>query len=236
MADETTLPHLIATTTVPASTLTPEPTGASSLPPPPPARPRAEELYIEIPPISSSTNPALASALAALVNRVYTTAEADIFLPGYARTTAAEITSLLAAGELAVGYLSPPRSSSTAPEQGEAEPVACVCVKLPTPTHAELGMLAVDARLRSAGRGGQMVRFAERHAAARGREIMKLELLVPTHTQNEGKARVQAWYSRLGYGPPEGRAPTGDFAVDYPALAPLLAGPVEYRVVEETLQ
>ena len=90
-------------------------------------------------------------------------------------------------------------------------------------------MLALDSKHKGNGLGRQLVVFAENECCRRGCKTMQLELLVPTGFQHSGKARMQAWYLRLGYK----IVKLGDFYEEYPDLAGILAGPTEYRIFEK---
>ena len=79
--------------------------------------------------------------------------------------------------------------------------------------------------------GRQLVLFAEGSCRDKGCTVMQLELLVPTTFNHGFKNRMQAWYLRMGYSIVQ----LGQFGQRYPALAPLLAGPTEYRIFEKAL-
>lgn len=177
---------------------------------------------IQVPAPSTASDATLVAALTSLVNNVYGEAEGTIYKSVFSRTSKTQIAAHLAAGELAVAS-----SSSTG-----SKPVGCVFVKRLTPSVGEFGMLAVDPAVRGTGLGRDLVRFAEdRCRRELGVSTMRLELLVPVHFEHEGKTRLQAWYTRLGYVMTE----LGDFGEAYPALNALLAGPTEYRVFEKKL-
>ncbi|KAH7139771.1 hypothetical protein B0J13DRAFT_447535 [Dactylonectria estremocensis] len=177
-------------------------------------------ITIKIPSPTDADDASLTSLLADIVNTVYKEAEADIFLPSYQRTSSTEISQYLRDGQLAVAYL-----NST------SEAVGCVFIKLLTPDRGEFGMLALDSRHKGTGLGRQMALFAEDECRRRGCTVMQLELLVPTTFQHAGKARLQAWYLRMGYKVVK----LGSFDEDYPDLAKILAGPTEYRVFDKSL-
>ncbi|KAF4452559.1 hypothetical protein F53441_4578 [Fusarium austroafricanum] len=178
------------------------------------------QIIVRIPPSSDAEDKALVSTLTDIVNTVYTNAESDIFIPSYQRTSETEITQFIRNGQLAVAYL----ASSN-------EPIGCVFIKLITPDLGEFGMLALDAKYQGGGTGRQMAAFAEDECRRRGCTMMQLELLVPKTFQHEGKMRLFAWYTRMGYKVVK----LGSFGDDYPELVKLLAGPTEYRVFEKSL-
>ncbi|VUC33919.1 unnamed protein product [Clonostachys rosea] len=162
----------------------------------------------------------LVSRLTAIVNSVYSDAEKGIFLPEYQRTSDREIKAFLQSRKLAVAYLCPSN-----------EPIGCVFITKLTLERGEFGMLALDPAHHGSGFGRLLVSFAEEYCRSEGCTVMQLELLVPTHCKNDSKERMQAWYKRLGYEVVR----LGDFKLDYPDLAPLLAGPAEYRVFDKPL-
>lgn len=92
--------------------------------------------------------------LAALVNEVYAVAEGGLWIDGAARTTSAEITGLMRAGELAVA-------------RREGVIVGCVRVRRLDDCRGELGMLAVSPARRGTGVGRALLRFAEELSATR---------------------------------------------------------------------
>jgi GNAT superfamily N-acetyltransferase len=97
-------------------------------------------------------------------------------------------------------------------------PVGCVRV-----TTGELGLLAAARDATGRGVGGALVAFAEETSRARGATTMRLELLVPRTGVHPEKARLHAWYTRLGY------RVTGrdEFAAGHPGMAPWLAVPCD---------
>ncbi|KAL7627327.1 hypothetical protein AAE478_001519 [Parahypoxylon ruwenzoriense] len=197
-------------------------------------------ITIEIPPASAADNEALTEALAVVVNAAYDEAEAGIFKPGYSRTCARDLAALIRAGELAVAFF--PASQQRQQQQAldvsdgrsKRAPVGCISMRRVGPVRGELGMFAVGAAQRGTGVGRELLTFAEHWCRERfgGEEaVAQLELLVPTHFESAFKTRIGAWYARAGYVLVGCR----DFAADYPRLAPLLAGPTEYRVMEKRL-
>ncbi|KAM5343762.1 hypothetical protein ACJ41O_012299 [Fusarium nematophilum] len=177
-------------------------------------------ITIKFPLMSDADNESFTSTLATIVNAVYTEAEQGIFLPSYQRTSSAEISQFIRDGQLAVAYL-----------KSTGDPIGCVFIKLLSPDRGEFGMLALDAKHRGLGLGRQMAVYAEDECRRRGCTMMQLELLDPTTFHHLGKARMQAWYLRLGYK----IVKLGNFDEDYPELAKILAGPTEYRIFEKSL-
>lgn len=123
----------------------------------------------------------------------------------------------------------PPTVLSTALSEVVA---GCVLIRPLSPTTGDVAMLAVAPEWRGTGLGGRLMAFAEaRCARDLGLRIARLEVLVPTHFNHSGKARLLAWYARRGYAATTLR----DFAEAYPRLNVLLTGPTEYRVFEKVL-
>jgi GNAT superfamily N-acetyltransferase len=179
-----------------------------------------EAISISFPNVSSAEDADFVAALVAIVQVVYSEAEEGIFIPGYQRTTSTEVARLIRDGQLAVAYL----------REG-MKPVGCIVVRLISPDRGNFGMLALDAAYRGGGVGRQLVLFAESYCRDKGCTVMQLELLVPTTFNHGFKERMQAWYMRMGYR----LVQLAQFEQEYPALAPLLAGPAEYRIFEKAL-
>ncbi|KAF4332754.1 hypothetical protein FBEOM_13444 [Fusarium beomiforme] len=178
------------------------------------------EVIVRIAPASDAEDEKLVSKLTNIVNVAYKNGESDLFIPSYQRTSNTEIADFIRKGQLAVAYLQP-----------NNEPIGCVFIKLLTPSLGDFGMLALDAKYQGGGTGRQLAVFAEDECRRRGCMTMQLEILVPMTFHHEGKARLLAWYTRMGYK----LVKLGDFAEDYPDLVKLLAGPTEYRVFEKSL-
>lgn len=238
-SDRKTAGEAISEVTVPDSTLTPDQTvslspgaatpvaGASSTPP-------NKDITVDFAPASAADDPELISTVAALVNKVYADAEHDIFHAGYQRTTSAEIAGFIKQGRLALAYLNtgPSRdSAATGSRSGQRHVIGCVHVKQLSPTLGDFGMLALDTKHRGGGLGRELVLFAEDHCRKNGCTTMQLELLVPTAFEHALKTRMQAWYLRMGYR----IVKLGSFQEEYPALARLLTGPMDYKIFEKKL-
>lgn len=179
----------------------------------------SKTIAVRFPATSAADDPKFVNILVDVVNAVYSEAEQGIFKPGYQRTTFAEVAGLIRSGQLAVAY------------GDQEDPVGCIFVKVLSPTRGDFGMLALDSAYRGGGFGRQMALFAEQHCRGLGCTVMQLELLVPTTFNHAFKERMQAWYLRMGYE----IVNLGQFEKEYPALAPLLAGPTEYRIFEKPL-
>ncbi|KAI2620732.1 hypothetical protein GGS26DRAFT_307001 [Hypomontagnella submonticulosa] len=194
-----------------------------------------QSVAIEIPPASIADDESFTTALTDIINAAYGEAEAGIFKPGYSRTSPSDVATQLRAGSLAVATKSSPVSDNTGGLTSGRIPLGCISIRKLNKTRAELGMFAVAMSQRGTGIGRDLIAWAERwcrdELGGPGVAVAQLELLVPTHFEHAFKVRIGAWYARLGY-QIVGRR---DFALDYPHLAPLLAGPTEYRVLEKTL-
>ncbi|KAK5995757.1 hypothetical protein PT974_04175 [Cladobotryum mycophilum] len=198
-----------------------------------PQAPSSPALTINFPAATTADDALLVSAIVRLVNLVFVEAEAGIWRDGFNRTTETEVVELIRQGQLALGYLN--IEPSSAPIDGYLTPhgllVGGICIKRTSPTLGSFNMLALDKRYQGTGLGRELVLFAERHCRELGCSTMALDLLVPTTYAHPLKTRMQAWYLRLGYEIMK----LGSFAEDYPELAPLLAGPVEFRFFEKKL-
>lgn len=220
---------------------------------------------IEIPPPAAADNASIVHDLTRIVNEVYIGAEVGIWQDGFQRTSAPEIEKLIRAGELAVAYFHGDGNSNNSDDEANSakegsptsskhqrqqpKPVGCVCIqKIPgssggttaeeeeggkeTEEVGEFGMLALDARHRGSGLGKDMVRFAEERCRTDwGLAVLRLELLFPTGFEHAFKVRLAGWYGQMGYE----QMCVRNFADDHPHMAPLLAGPCEYRVFEKKL-
>ncbi|KAM0335441.1 hypothetical protein ACHAQA_000487 [Verticillium albo-atrum] len=179
-----------------------------------------DPVTIGFPPTSAAERDDFVGTLVDVVNKAYTETEGDLFVPGYQRTNFPEIAELIRNGRLAV-----------ASRGAAGEPVGCVWLKLLPPTRASFAMLALDPAYRGGGLGKRLIQFVEEHSRSLGCTVMQLELLVPTTFEHVFKKRLEAWYTKMGYA----LINVGQFEVDYPAIAALLAGPTEYRIYERSL-
>ncbi|KAI1470517.1 uncharacterized protein F4812DRAFT_268536 [Daldinia caldariorum] len=188
----------------------------------------SRNIEIEIPPSSIADDEAFVATLVGIINAAYTETEADIFKPGYVRTSVQDIGTLIRSGQLATA------SEITTPSGGRV-PLGCISIQKLSDSRAELGLFAVAAELRRQGLGRDLLRFAEQwcldNLGGPGVAIAELHLLFPTHFEHPFKVRLQEWYTRKGYHLTGSR----DFLLDYPQLEPLLAGPTEYRILQKKL-
>ncbi|KAL7905699.1 acyl-CoA N-acyltransferase [Trichoderma velutinum] len=189
-------------------------------------------LVIEFPPVAAADDLSQVSAITELVNLVFIEAEVGIWNHGFVRTSDAEVANFIRKGQLAVAYLASPSLASEdqgIPQKGQL--VGCVCVKRSSDTMCTLGMLTLDKTHQGLGLGREIFNFVEEYCLSVGCTTLGLDLLVPTSYAHPLKTRMDAWYRRLGFQ----QVRLADFADDYPTLAPLLSGPVDYRVFEKKL-
>jgi ribosomal protein S18 acetylase RimI-like enzyme len=178
----------------------------------------ANNAQITLLPRAAAGDSSVMVRLAKLINVVYAEAEAGLWTDGVARTTAAEVTGIVRAGQFGVA-------------QASGQILGCVRVQLPEDGVAELGMLAVDPEQRGTGLGRDLVRFAERAARERQCVTMRLEVLVPREWTHPSKEFLIGWYSRIGY-----RYYRTDAIEEcYPRLVPLLATPCDFVIYRKDL-
>ncbi|RFU74663.1 acetyltransferase gnat family domain-containing [Trichoderma arundinaceum] len=190
-------------------------------------------LVIEFPPIATADDLAEISAITSLVNLVYVEAEAGIWNNGFLRTSDAEVANFIRKGQLALAYIAsppPPSEGKGALQKGQL--VGCVYVKKISDSMCTLGMLALDKTYQGLGLGREIFKFVEVYCLSLGCDTLGLDILMPTTYAHPLKTRMQAWYERLGFK----LVKLGDFAEEYPALAPLLSGPVVDRFFEKKLR
>jgi ribosomal protein S18 acetylase RimI-like enzyme len=149
-------------------------------------------------------------------NDAYAAGEQGMWRPGTPRITEEEVRALLAAGELVV-------------VRRDGVPAGCVRVHALDAATAELGLLS--AARRDSGVGRELVALAEGWARERGLARMRLTLLVPHTGEHPFKARLHAWYSKLGYRVVDRRP----FAEVLPESAPLLMAPCDVLFYEKQL-
>jgi GNAT superfamily N-acetyltransferase len=95
----------------------------------------------------------------------------------------------------------------------------------------EFGILAGDPNRRGVGIGTELIAFAERLARDRGRQAMRLELLVPREFDHASKVFLDGWYRRIGYRP----IATRSIEDAHPELVPDLATPCDFVTYEKPL-
>jgi GNAT superfamily N-acetyltransferase len=151
-----------------------------------------------------------------MINAAYAAGEQGMWKPGTPRITEAEVRERLDAGELLVVH----RDGALA---------GCVHVRSLDPATGELGLLS--AARQGGGVGTELIERAEARARERGHERMRLQLLVPRTGTHPFKARLDAWYSALGYRA-IGRVAFED---ELPEPAGLLAAPCDLVNYEKAL-
>jgi GNAT superfamily N-acetyltransferase len=149
---------------------------------------------------------------------VYAAAEEGIWREGWSRTTPSSVAELIGLGQIAV-----------ATRDGRI--AGCIRVHEIADDASEFGLLASAPEVRGRGVGRALVAFAEEHGRARGRRVMRLELLVPRAWRHPGKELLRGWYGRLGYR----LIATGSLEDAYPQLRPLLATPCDLETYEKAL-
>lgn len=166
-----------------------------------------------------TTEQGLEEAVTELVNRVYRESERGLWRDGAARTSREEVAALTKAGELIADI------------RDDGDLAGVVRVQELDAATGEFGMLAADPARHGQGVGRALVRFAEDDSRTRGHTTMQLELLVPRDWRLASKERLHDWYTRLGYRVRR----IGRIEEQYPDLAPLLAGPCDYRIYTKSL-
>src|SRR5262245_41545134 len=129
---------------------------------------------------------ALVDQLVCIINRAYEIGEAGLWLDGATRTGPSEIGEAI-------------RSGGMLAATSEGQLVGCVYLRRLDPSRADLGLLSVAPDQWGRGVGGELVRTAEQLMRSYGVTTMQLELLVPKAWVHPEKARLRAWYTRLGY-------------------------------------
>jgi GNAT superfamily N-acetyltransferase len=164
-------------------------------------------------------DPRLIDQLARLINDVYRTAESGLWRDGMMRMTPAELTELIAAGEIVVAM--------------QNDRIAgCVRVHDVADDASEFGPLVAAPDQRGAGVGRALLDFAEERSRERGLRAMRLELLLPRTWRHPSKEFLKSWYGRRGYR----LVRTGTMDDAYPHLAPLLATECDLAVYEKPLR
>jgi GNAT superfamily N-acetyltransferase len=170
-------------------------------------------------PAAAADDDRLMTAVTELVNDVYRKSERGLWRAGTARTSREEVIALTKAGELVADL------------RAGGDVAGVVRVQELDEATGEFGMLAADPARHGQGIGRDLVRFAEDDSRARGHTTMQLELLVPRDWRLASKERLHGWYTRLGYRLDR----IGRIEEHYPDLAPLLAGPSDYRIYRKSL-
>jgi ribosomal protein S18 acetylase RimI-like enzyme len=175
-------------------------------------------LSVELVDPAAAEDVVLVDRITRLVNDVYATAERGLWRAGAARTTAAEMAALVAAGEVAVAAV-------------DGQLAGVVRVQVLSEGTGELGMLVAASEHRGAGVGRALVDFAERCSRERGLRTVQLELLVPRASDHPAKVFLDDWYRRLGYEV----VSIADARDALPSHAALLAVPCDFVIYEKEL-
>ena len=175
-------------------------------------------LTIEVLAAASADDAAFVERIVGLVNTVYETSEAGLWIEDARRTNERELADFIRRGQIA-----------TASSDGVI--VGSVHVQQLDAVTGLFGMLMADPDWRGAGIGRELVAFAERWARERGLTTMQLELLVPQTWSHPSKEFLRQWYERAGYRVVR----KGVLDEDYPALAPRLATPCDLLIYRKDL-
>ncbi len=155
--------------------------------------------------------------LAAMVNEVYATSEADLWEGIHRRTSESSLIRLMEAGQLFIA------------KQNE-QIVGCVEVVIEN-KYGVFSMLTAAPALRGLGIGSKLVQAAENHVRENGREAMRLELLTPKKYKQKDKVFLHEWYTRIGYKFDF----VADFADKHPDMIHRLATPCDFTVYRKML-
>jgi GNAT superfamily N-acetyltransferase len=173
-------------------------------------------------PASRAEDAAFVAEVVALVNRVYTDAEKGLWVEGAERTDAAEMATVVRAGQLAVARVDGRLVGAVRVQRTESDGGDI----------GEFGMLVAHPDHRGTGVGRDLVTFAEDLARQHGLDRMQLELLVPRTWTHPVKEFLRVWYTRIGYV----QVRTEPFAEAHPALQPLLATPCDFVIFHKGLR
>lgn len=174
---------------------------------------------LSIVPAARSGDTALVLAITDLVNQVYASAEAGLWRDGAARTTQAEVASMIAGEQIAIA-------------RAQQQLIGTIRIQQLANGDGDLGMLVAAPHARGTGVGRELVRFAEHLSRERGCPRMQLELLVPRTWTHPFKEFLKAWYLRIGYQ----IVRTGTLDETYPALVPQLATTCDLLILHKDLR
>jgi GNAT superfamily N-acetyltransferase len=169
-------------------------------------------------PARMSKDHRLVAEITDLVNQVYATAEAGLWVDGATRTTTVEMEQLIAARQIGVA-------------RADDVIVGAIRIQQLDATTGECGMLVAHPARRGQGVGRDLIRFAEHLSLQRGLDTMQLEVLIPRDWSHPTKEFLHAWYTRIGYQVVR----TGRIDETYPDLAPLLATPCDLVLYHKPL-
>ena len=169
-------------------------------------------------PATTASDPRVVREITDLVNEVYATAEAGLWIDGAARTTTVEIQQMIAANEIAVARV-------------DGRVVGAIRIQQLDDGVGEFGMLVADPAHRGGGVGRELVSFAEELSSRRGWRPCSSRCCCRGWS-HPTKEFLKAWYTRLGYRPVR----AGSIDESYPQLAPLLATPCDFAVYHKPLK
>jgi GNAT superfamily N-acetyltransferase len=156
--------------------------------------------------------------LVRLVNAAYAVGEAGLWLEGARRIRPDEIAEAIRDGGMLAARL-------------EGRLVGCAHMRPLDAATADLGLISAAPDQWGSGVGRELVRSAEELMRSNGVTTMQLELLVPKGWVHPEKARLQSWYTRLGYRVVRS-APIEEVAAH---LASQLAVPCEFLIFHKPL-
>ncbi len=98
-----------------------------------------------------------------------------------------------------------------------------------------LGMFAVDSRERGSGLGKLLMRASETFAVTKGSVALRLELLSPRDHEHTFKARLDRWYTSMGFATDRDDKFSW-FEKEFPELVEKLAVPCKVHFYEKILR
>ncbi|MDH6522631.1 GNAT superfamily N-acetyltransferase [Streptomyces sp. SAI-135] len=176
-------------------------------------------LDIQVLPPEANSDETLMTEITDLVNRVYASAEAGIWLPGTPRTTVEEIAKYTGKGQIVVARC-------------DGRVVGSIHLAILDADTAETGMLVSHPEMRNQGIGRRIRQFVFDFLKSHGISSLQIELLTPRDLRVESKDFMASWNERDGY-KIVGR---GSLEDKYPHLAPLLAVPCDFILYKKELR
>ena len=128
----------------------------------------------------------LVEDLVRVINAAYAVGEAGLWLEGTSRVRPDEIAEAIRGGGMLAATL-------------DDRLAGCASVRPLDRLTADLGLISTAPDAWGRGVGGKLVQTAEELMQARGVTTVQLEVLVPKDGVHPAKARLRAWYERLGY-------------------------------------
>jgi GNAT superfamily N-acetyltransferase len=145
-----------------------------------------DAVAVEVLPAAAAGDAARVAAVVRVINAAYAVGEAGLWVDGTVRTTPAAVAEAIRGGGMLVASL-------------DGEVVGCAWVKRLDATTADVGLVSVVPERWGSGAGRALVAAAEELMRAGGVTTAQLDLLVPRDWVHPEKARLRAWYERLGY-------------------------------------